>query len=255
MKKILCAACLLSALMSWGWSQKGHDVTAHIAEQHLTPAAKATVDSLFQGKSMVYWANWLDNASHTPEYAYSSTWHYKNINDGVAYEDMQPNPSGDAITALKSRFEILSDPNSSYDDKVLALKMVVHIMGDIHQPMHVARATDRGGNNVKVKFFGRDRNLHGIWDSDLVESAHKWSYTEWGDQIDRLSPEEQAAVVEGSLDDWAKQTLEITRQIYKDIPAGTNVGYTEIAKYAPVIETQLERAGLRLAYVLNNIFK
>ena len=255
MRKILSAVLLSSCMLSWGWSQKGHDVTAYIAEKHLTPAAAAAVDSLFDGKSMVYWANWLDNASHTPEYAYSSTWHYKNINDGVEYEQMAVNPKGDAITAIQSRIEILKDPNATRDDKVLALKMLVHIMGDIHQPMHVARATDRGGNNVKVKFFGRDRNLHGVWDSDLVESAHKWSYSEWQDQIDRLSPEEQASVVEGSLDDWAKETLAITRQIYKDIPAGYNLSYNDVAKYAPIIETQLERAGLRLAYVLNSIFQ
>ena len=255
MRKILSAVLLSSCMLSWGWSQKGHDVTAYIAEKHLTPAAAAAVDSLFDGKSMVYWANWLDNASHTPEYAYSSTWHYKNINDGVEYEQMAVNPKGDAITAIQSRIEILKDPNATRDDKVLALKMLVHIMGDIHQPMHVARATDRGGNNVKVKFFGRDRNLHGVWDSDLVESAHTWSYSEWQDQIDRLSPEEQASVVEGSLDDWAKETLAITRQIYKDIPAGYNLSYNDVAKYAPIIETQLERAGLRLAYVLNSIFQ
>ncbi|MDE6782391.1 MAG: S1/P1 Nuclease, partial [Paramuribaculum sp.] len=79
---------LAVALSSWAWSQKGHDVTAYIAEKHLTPATAAAVDSILDGMSMVYWANWLDNASHTPEYAYTKTWHYKNVNEGVRYEEM-----------------------------------------------------------------------------------------------------------------------------------------------------------------------
>ena len=70
------AAC---SLQVFGWGQKGHDTVAYIAECHLTPATKQAVESLLDGKSIVYWANWLDNASHTPEYAYSKTWHYKNI--------------------------------------------------------------------------------------------------------------------------------------------------------------------------------
>ena len=254
MKKIFTIAFMLTALLSWGWSQKGHDVTAYIAQQHLTPKAAAAVDSLLQGKSMVYWANWLDNASHTPEYAYSKTWHYKNVNAGVGYDEMTPNPKGDAVTAIKSRMTILRDPASSFDDKALALKMLVHIMGDLHQPMHMGHATDLGGNKVKVKYFGRDKNLHGVWDGDLVESAHKWSYSEWQDQIDRLSPEQQVAEVQGSIDDWARQTLAITEQVYNETPEGTNLSYNEIARWAPVIETQLERAGLRLASVLNHIF-
>lgn len=245
---------LFTALAGWSWSQKGHDVTAYIAEQHLTPQARAAVDSLLEGKSMVYWANWLDNASHTPEYAYSKTWHYKNVNDGVRYEEMAPNPNGDAVTAIKSRIEILKDPATSYADKQLALKILIHVMGDLHQPMHMGHATDLGGNRVKIKYFGRDKNLHGVWDSDLVESAHKWSYTEWQQQLDRVSPEAEAAYVQGSIDDWAKQTLAIATEVYNAIPAGTDLRYDDIARWSPIIENQLLAAGLRLAYVLNGIF-
>ena len=255
MKKLITLVCLCTALMSWGWGQKGHDVTAYVAEQHLTPEAKAAVNDLLDGKSMVYWANWLDNASHTPEYAYSKTWHYKNINEGVEYEKMSLNSSGDVVTAIKSRIEILKDPSKSKDEKTLALKMLVHIMGDVHQPMHMGHATDLGGNRVKIKFFNRDKNLHGIWDTDLVESAHKWSYSEWQQQIDRLTPEQQSEVVKGSVDDWAKETFGIATQVYKEMPAGANVSYNEIARWAPVIENQLAKAGIRLAYVLNSIFK
>lgn len=255
MRKILTLVCLCSVLMSWGWGQKGHDVTAYIAEQHLAPAAKEAVNDLLDGKSMVYWACWLDNASNTPEYAYTKTWHYKNVDEGVKYEDMTPNPKGDAVTAVKSSIETLKSTTASRDEKVLALKILIHVVGDMHQPMHMGHATDLGGNQVKIKFFNRDRNLHGVWDSDLIDGAHKWSFTEWQVQLDRLSEAQEEALTKGSIDDWAKETMAITTQVYKATPAGTDLRYNDIARWTPIIEQQVLTGGIRLAYLLNTIFK
>lgn len=109
MKRYLLSIFMCAAAVSaFGWGQKGHDVTACIAENHLTPATKAAVDSILEGKSMIYWANWLDNASHTKPYAYTKTWHYKNVDEGERYEEAQANPAGDAVTAIKAQIETLS---------------------------------------------------------------------------------------------------------------------------------------------------
>lgn len=259
MNKILraaaTAACLVMALHSWGWGQKGHDVTANIAERHLTPATAAAVDSIFQGKSLVYWANWLDNASHTPAYAYSKTWHYLNVDADQTYETMPKNPQGDVVDAIRYNIGVLGDTtNNDPAAKALALKMLVHCVGDMHQPLHMGRKTDLGGNRVKVKYFGRDTNLHSIWDGSLVESAHKWSYSEWADQVDRLPAGQQVLLLSGNIDDWAKATHDIATEAYKEIPEGCNVSYNDVARWAPVIEDQLLRGGLRLAHILNSIF-
>lgn len=259
MNKILraaaTAACLVMALHSWGWGQKGHDVTANIAERHLTPVTAAAVDSIFQGKSLVYWANWLDNASHTPAYAYSKTWHYLNVDADQTYETMPKNPQGDVVDAIRYNIGVLGDTtNNDPAAKALALKMLVHCVGDMHQPLHMGRKTDLGGNRVKVKYFGRDTNLHSIWDGSLVESAHKWSYSEWADQVDRLPAGQQVLLLSGNIDDWAKATHDIATEAYKEIPEGYNVSYNDVARWAPVIEDQLLRGGLRLAHILNSIF-
>ncbi|MDE6383003.1 MAG: S1/P1 nuclease [Paramuribaculum sp.] len=245
---------LAVALSSWAWSQKGHDVTAYIAEKHLTPATAAAVDSILDGMSMVYWANWLDNASHTPEYAYTKTWHYKNVNEGVRYEEMGVNPAGDVVTGIKSRMEVLMNPKSTAEERNLAMKILVHLVGDMHQPMHMGHATDLGGNRTKVKFFGRDTNLHSVWDSNIVESGHKWGYSDWQEQIDRVSPAEEESLIDGTVDDWAKETVYIAASVYNNTPAGTNLMYNEVAQWTPVVEKQLLRGGLRLAHVLNMIF-
>lgn len=255
MKRLFIAAIgCLSMFQAFAWSQKGHDTVAYIAECHLSKAAADSVADLLDGRSLVYWANWLDNASHTSPYYYTKTWHYKNIDENIAYEDAPVNPKGDVVTAIREQIAILSDSVSSSSQKVLALKILTHIVGDMHQPMHMGRLSDLGGNKRKLKFFGRDTNLHSIWDGSLMNSGHSWSYTEWQQQLDRLSPEQEAVEVAGNVDSWAKETHQIANRVYDYFPENTKVSYNEVAAWTPVIETQLLRGGLRLARILNAIF-
>ena len=114
MRKILfiCLAMLVPMLAS-AWGQKGHDVVAYIAEKHLSKRTLKRVTEVLDGNSLVYVANWMDNASHTPAYAYTKTWHYKNIDAGVAYEDAELEPNGDVVTAIHAQLQVLKDKASS----------------------------------------------------------------------------------------------------------------------------------------------
>ena len=254
-KSALLLGILISSGEAFGWGQKGHDVTVYIAENHLTPTAKANITELLDGKSMVYWANWLDNASHTPEYAYSKTWHYKNIDDGIDYDKAPKHPDGDIVRAIYQQVEVLQNDKASKDDKQLALKMLEHLMGDIHQPMHMGHASDLGGNRWTVNYFGRDTNLHSVWDSSIPESAHKWTYTEWNEQINRATPEEIEIILEeGTPEKWGEETYNICKTIYAVTPQGTKISYDYVSQWAPLIESQFLKGGLRLADILNSIF-
>lgn len=256
MKRYLILISMAAAVLNvFAWGQKGHDVTAAIAERHLTPAAKAAVDSILEGKSMVYWANWLDNASHQRDMAYTKTWHYKNVDEGVRYEEAQANPAGDAVTAIKAQIETLTDPNTTPEQANLAMKILVHVTGDLHMPLHMGHATDLGGNRIKIKYFGRDTNLHSVWDSSIPDSAHKWSYTEWCDQIDRVTPEEMEIIASGSIDDWAKETINVASEVYRYFSNKPNISYDEVAYWTPTVERQFLYGGLRLASILNSIYK
>lgn len=256
MKKFLAFLTVsIMALSAFGWGQKGHDTVAFIAQQHLTPTAAAAVDSLLGGRSMVYWANWLDNASHTPEYAYTKTWHYKNIDADKDFENAPLIPEGNIVDAIYEQVEVLKDSSASEDDKELALKMVIHFLGDIHQPMHMGRATDRGGNSHYVKFFKKPTNLHSVWDSDILEAGHAWSHSEWQQEIDRLTQEQVDEILrDGNPTSWGKETYLIATQIYDSTPQDSNIEYTYIADWTPVIESQLEKGGRRLADVINSLF-
>lgn len=255
--KILLSAGMLSlsALSAFSWGQKGHDTVCFIAENHLTSATKNAVENLLGGKSIVYYSNWLDNASHTPEYAYSKTWHYKNIDDGVPFEKAPLLESGDIVRAIPEQVKILQDPNKSDQDKSLALRMVIHLVGDIHQPMHMGHASDRGGNSWSVKFFNAPSNIHSVWDTKLLEAGHKWSYTEWQQQIDRATEAEHAAIIaDGSAEKWGKECHQVATRVYKETEQDSNLSYDYIAKWTPVVEQQLLKGGLRLADLLNSIF-
>lgn len=244
--------CCLNA---FGWAQKGHDTVAYIAQNHLTDTTKAAIDTLLDGKSIVYWANWLDNASHTDDYAYTKTWHYKNIDADQTFADAPDIPEGNIVGAICEQVELLVNESLPKDERALALKMVVHFLGDIHQPMHMGRATDRGGNSHSVTFFRKPSNLHSVWDYNILESGHAWSHTEWQEEIDRLTPEQQQAILEGGTPSkWGEETYLICKDIYDSTPEASNIEYNYIAKWTPVIENQLEKGGLRLADVLNSVF-
>lgn len=247
--------CLTGAVSAFGWGQKGHDIVAYIAQKHLTPATQAAVDSLFDGYSLVYWSNWLDNASHTEEYEYTKTWHYKNIDANKTFENAPKIKEGNIVDAIYDQVEVLRSDDTSKDDKVLALKIVVHLLGDIHQPMHLGREKDKGGNRYSVRFFKGQKNLHSVWDSFLPNASHSWSHTEWQEEIDRLSPEKQVEIVAGGNPDvWGKETYEICKEIYDTTAEETNIEYDYISKWTPTIEMQYEKGGLRLADLLNSVF-
>lgn len=252
---LFLSAVLLCVAQALAWGQKGHDVTAFIAENHLTPNAKAKVMAALDGHSLVYYANWLDNASNTPDYHYTKTWHYKNVDEGEDYENAPLAKTGDVVVAISEIVAKLKSGNLSHDDENVALRMLIHLVGDMHQPLHMGHKSDLGGNKVKIMSFNRNTNLHSYWDSELVEFVHKWSYTEWQYQIDRATAEEESQIVSGDIDSWAKECVAIASGIYADTPEGTRVSYDYGAKYAPVVERQLLKAGLRLASLLNAIYK
>lgn len=250
---VLCFA-LMMAFNAFAWGQKGHDVTAYIAENHLTPAAAQRVAEVLGGRSLVYYANWMDNASNTPAYAYTKTWHYMNIDENETIDTQPRNPKGDLLTAIDGIVKRIEKGKLSKEEEFDQLRMLIHLVGDLHCPMHAGRSTDLGGNRVKVLYFNRETNLHSIWDSSLVESAHNWSYSEWQFQLDRVSDDFVVRMQEGTPRDWFSQTVQIAKKIYEVTPEGSKVSYDYIAAMAPVIEQQLLLGGLRLAGLLNNLY-
>ena len=256
MKRFLILLLALCATVeSFGWGQKGHDIVAYIAECNLTPRAYRKVVAALEGHSPVYYANWLDNASHTPQYAYTKTWHYANVDEGESFQSQPRNEKGDVVKAVEEISAKLKSGKLSSEEENINLRMLIHLVGDMHCPMHAGRLSDRGGNNVKVRFFGKSCKFHAVWDAELVESAHRWGYTEWQREIDRATKTEKREIVAGTPAEWFVQTHAAAVEAYKHTPEGASLSYDYVAQFTPTVEVQLLRGGLRLAHLLNEIYK
>jgi hypothetical protein len=139
--------------------------------------------------------------------------------------------------------------------RTMYLKFLIHLVGDLHCPMHAGRSTDRGGNLHLVNWFGRETNLHSLWDSHFMESARRWSYTEWADNLMAGVTQEQIAEMkQGTPTEWFGETVKKADYVYNVTPKGVIRGYHYIYHYTHILETQLTLAGYRLAYILNTIF-
>ena len=242
-------------LNALAWGPKGHDTVAYIAEQHLSKKTLKNVQEVLGGHSLVYVANWMDNASHTNEYAYTKTWHYVNVdpNEGT-YANSKKDAAGDVVTAINSIVENLKSGELSPDEEQAQLMMLIHLVGDMHCPMHAGHKSDRGGNGTQVKYFGKQKKLHSVWDSEIVESAHRWSYSEWQFQVDRASKKEQKAIIQGTPNDWIEETVVLANDIYEESTTQQNLSYDYVANYTPIIEQQFLKGGLRLAALLEEIY-
>ncbi len=255
LKILFIAIFIFSIHQLSAWGNKGHYIVAKIAEQNLTLNAKTKIDQLLKGKKMVYYAEWMDNLRNDSIYDFTKTWHYANVDSGQTYASMPKIPTGDVITAADLALEKITSQTENDSIKELYLKLLIHIIGDLHCPMHAGRLSDRGGNQYPIIWFNRTINLHGLWDTQIIESARSWSYTEWATNLMAGQTHATIAVMQkGTPKEWFIETAATTDFIYKNTPQNVKLGYKYLYDYSYILEQQLTLGGYRLAYLLNTIF-
>jgi len=259
--KMVAMGMALFALPSpaLAWGKTGHRVVAALADAQLSGLARAHVKELLGVESLDEAATWPDDMRSAPGQFWQKTatpWHYVTLN-GIVYDHAPP--EGDALDALNRYRATLQDPNASLADKQLALRFIVHLVGDLHQPLHVGKCCDKGGNEVKVKWFGRDLNLHSVWDSALVEEE-QLSFTELAAKLRRhTSNADVKAWWDINPRDWISESGQLRETVYpepnrKDPKAPPELSYGYVYKYTPLMEQRLKQAGVRLAAYLNDIY-
>lgn len=254
MKRILggiIAVCIVIALVSWGHT--GHNVIGRIAASHLTDKAKADVAALLGGESLPDVASWADENRDRS----TAPWHFINVELGLSFDDFKAQVAAkeNVYTALNKEEVILADEKASRADRVAALKYVVHFVGDIHQPMHVSRAEDKGGNTIQVRYDGQGTNLHSLWDTKLLEHAGL-NQEQLAKQFDKATPHEIAKWQGDAQINWAWESYQISSQLYGEIEKnGINIDDAYYKVHIPIVEDRIERAGIRLAGILNSIFE
>jgi hypothetical protein len=245
---VLCGAIVFN---SFGWGPTGHRATGLIAEQHLSSKAKKKIQQLLGQESLAMAATWMDEIRSDSGYNYTADWHWVTIENGQTYDQSKKNPNGDVIMTIERIVSELKTHKLDRKKEIEYIKMLIHLVGDIHQPLHVGCCDDQGGNKVKVKWFRNDSNLHRVWDSDMIDDT-KLSYTELALSLGKPDKTTIAAWQKSSVRDWATEAMSYRKQVY-DIGDG-NLGYKYSYKYLDTAKARMLRAGVRLAGLLNQIY-
>ncbi|MDA0757115.1 MAG: S1/P1 nuclease [Bacteroidetes bacterium] len=232
------------------WGSIGHKVIGEIASQNLSSNATNQIEKILDGQSLALVSTWADEMRSNPEFRKYDAWHYVNMPLNKEYPEIQKNNKGDIIQAINKCIVVLKNKKSSNELKSFHLKYLVHLVGDIHQPLHVGRFEDRGGNDIKINFLGKASNLHRVWDSQMIE-YYKLDYKSLADEL-IINKKIKVSI---NPIDWSYESHQKVKKIYSEIIGIDNINPDYIAINSPFIKSQLHKAGLTLAKVLNDVFK
>lgn len=251
MKKSLLSILFIGLVFSaFGWGATGHRAVSLIADQHLNKKARLAIEKILQGQPLAMTGSWMDEIRSDSLYDYAETWHYTTIEDNETYEQSKKNPKGDIVEALERIIAALKSKKLSAKEEAEHLKMLIHLIGDIHQPLHVGR-NDQGGNSIKVTWFGSNSNLHRVWDSDMIDGS-KLSYTELANALPKADATRIRTLQAFSVRDMAKEAMTYRPQVYAY--GDGKLGYEYNYKNFNTVLDQLQKAGIRLAGLLNQIY-
>lgn len=240
--------------MALAWGSVGHRAIAEIAYDHLNKNAKKEITMLLGDAYLPLYANWADELKSAQDSLkpLGKIPHYINMAEDETFE-MAKDHKYSIYNAYEEQLAILSNKNNSDAERGIALKLLVHFIADMHQPMHCGRPEDRGGNSVKVSWFGKSTNLHRVWDSDLIDYTNL-SYSELAVFAAHYSKAPKSTLHATAPSIWLNESKLVADDIYANVGTG-KFYYAYPYKYLETVYTQIEKAGIRLSEVLNAALK
>jgi hypothetical protein len=251
-----------SARPAWAWGRLGHRASAKLAESRLSREARAVIRDLLEpGESLADASTWADENSR--EISGSAAWHYVNVHiSSLHYTSRDCRPQGCVVSKIAEFRAILADRSAPKSRRRTALRFVIHLVQDLHQPLHVADRNDRGGNNLQISYGRFDpTNLHQVWDSGLLRSRYRNEVDLWHDLSDLASRPAARDWLKGRIEDWADESLDVGRRAYQDprthssLRSGDSLSRDYERENLPRAVERLARAGVRLAFLLNEMLK
>jgi hypothetical protein len=248
---------ILTAIILISWGRVGHQAIGYIATAHLTPKTADAVKDLLGNETLADVSTYADEIRPDSFFQYTLPWHYIDVpakeNFTQFKESVFKQTTPNVYIALSHWQRTLADTATNRSIKIFALKMIVHLIGDLHQPLHVARTEDKGGNLIPVWFENDSTNLHWLWDTQLLEhgglSAH-----DLAKDCDRASAEDIQNWQAAPLINWLYESNQISNHIYGEEPKGKKLGQAYYDEYIGLICRRIDQAGIRLAGILNQCF-
>lgn len=257
--KVILFSFILSYIpvQTMAWGMIGHRIVGEVADCYIKGKTGREVKKILGHESIAMASNWADFIKSDSTYNYLGNWHYANFMDNLDYQMLKSALETETGTNIYNRINFLSKElkNESLEagKKKMYLRLLIHFVGDIHQPMHMGRKEDSGGNGIKLTWFGQPSNLHRIWDSDVIESQ-QLSYTEYTDAINHANKNELNAWLHDDVSVWAFESYQISRKLYSKVKPEEKLGYRYIYDNLDTVNHQLLKGGVRLAGLLNQVF-
>ena len=240
--------------VAYGWGYQGHSVIAYVAELNLASESKKIIVEEFNIKNLANVANWADKVRKRRKH--DRPWHYSNIKENEStYVVVRDCPDKNCVTEkIKEFSSVLKNNKILFHKRKEALKYLVHFVGDIHQPLHLGNSKDRGGNKIRLDYLGRKVNLHYLWDGGLI-NWQKESLSKYAEHLNnKLIKTEKLEWLDTNVNDWANESrLLALEYAYSFDSEGLSKAY--IVRGREILDQRMVQAGVRLADLLNQIFK
>ena len=255
-KAIIIIFAALTSLPTMAWGPTGHRIIARIAYEYMSKKAIKQVDNVLGKNGMIYWVNWADEIKSDTIYKESYDWHFQDMESGlsdstvISFLTDYPKEGGNMFRTLDSLYLLLQNEPNNRD----ALRFFVHISGDRFCPMHTGHLSDKGGNAVKVKWFYTPSNLHKIWDENLID-YRGYSYTEYAQMIIDMHESERAEIEAMTQEEIVLNNYHMTCAVYDYQETWNGNAYHYVYRWKEPMERQLYMAGVRLALLLNELYK
>jgi len=250
MKKLFLLLLLfLSIHKSHAWSEKGHAMVAQVAFSYLDEVTKKNVLSYLDGMTIEDAANWMDNIKGDKSKDFMNAYHYANFPKGFRVADRE---GANIVHVLNNTIlELGAKDKLSKEEIKMKILFLFHLVGDLHQPLHVGYGNDRGGNNVQLNYQTRGTNLHSFWDSGIISSQNITLANCLNAQI--YSSEELKTIKAINIVSWSEESRSLLEHVYSY--GNPKVQDKYVAESAKIIEKQIQKAGIRLASILQTFFK
>ena len=247
---VLASLVILSPGSAHGFGVVGHAVASAVAETRLCVRSQEAVAHFGRGRSLGQLSSWADEIRYVPAWEHSAPWHYMNISDDEPLERYRTPAEGDVLWAIDEFEQRLGNEALAFEDRADALRFLVHFVVDIHQPLHVGRQADRGGNAIGFRIDGERTNLHRLWDSGII-ARNTGSRDRYIAAVMALAEANAVDWAAAAPREWAAESKGLRTFVY-DFDRAPGPGYLDEA--GRLLHQQLARAGVRLAATLNGIF-
>ena len=265
MKRILFKSAWLVVFVAFAqsvfaWGTTGHRVVAEIAQRHLSRKARKELRKLIGDERLAFWANWPDfiKSDTTGKWKATSKWHYVDLPGHIGKEDfvkeLKELKGENLYTQISAMAAQLKDKKLPLEQRQIALRFLIHLIGDLQQPLHVGRDEDQGGNKIIVQWFERKTNLHAVWDEVLVD-FQQYSYTEYATVLDVAGKDQIEQWQNSPLEEWFYESHVLADKIYDLTPTDSKLSYRYNYIFAGDLNNQLLKGGVRLAKILNEALK